>query len=303
MIYFQNSAEGSEGLCNQLMSVFRAVGEALYHANEGSPTGILLQNVQTRTSIDFDVTPYFRSIAIDCFVDVHVLRKLLSSRQIDVKRAEEVQAEVRNQAVICKRYPIRQMSEIENKNSGLFIANAFPFAKHIVELSNFIIASMSEKHQWIAAHLRIEKDLLLISDIKSMGLEHYAESQLHCIYACMEAKQKVSAIYLASGLLDEEYAAIAKGIQEKNGDIMIYNKKIVLEGSPNLKQKFDSLCLEEQALVDWLVCIHAPYFIGPHSSSFSYLAGYMRHYRGYQPDTLDLFPTYQPYWDMWFPCI
>lgn len=84
---------------------------------------------------------------------------------------------------------------------------------------------MSEKHQWIAAHLRIEKDLLLISDIKSMGLEHYAESQLHCIYACMEAKQKVSAIYLASGLLDEEYAAIAKGIQEKNGDIMIYNKK------------------------------------------------------------------------------
>lgn len=40
MIY-QNSAEGSEGLCNQLMSVFRAVGEALFHASEGSPAGIL----------------------------------------------------------------------------------------------------------------------------------------------------------------------------------------------------------------------------------------------------------------------
>lgn len=303
MVYFQNSAEGSEGLCNQLMSVFRAVGEALYHANEGSPAGILLQNVQTRTSVDFDVFPYFRSIAIDCFVDVHALQLLLSRRQIDVKRAEEVQAEVRNQAVTCKRYTIRQMSAIESKNNGLLIANGFPFAKHIVELSNFIIASMSKNHQWIAAHLRIEKDLLQIPDIKSMGLENYAESQLQYIFACMEARQNVSAVYLASGLTDEEYKTIEKGIEENNKDIMIYNKKIVLEGCPNLKQKFDSLCLEEQALVDWLVCINAPFFIGPHSSSFSYLAAYMRHYRGYHSDAKMLFPKHQPYWEMWFPCV
>lgn len=56
-------------------------------------------------------------------------------------------------------------------------------------------------------------------------------------------------------------------------------------------------------MVDWLVCVPPPYFIGPHSSSFSYLAGYMRHYRAYHPDAMELFPTYQPYLDIWFPCV
>jgi hypothetical protein len=81
----------------------------------------------------------------------------------------------------------------------------------------------------------------------------------------------------------------------------VTRKNNILKYYPKIKEELESLSLEEQALIDWLVCIGAPFFAGTHASSFAYLAAYMRHYRGLDKETTNLWPEYQPLWDAWFP--
>ncbi|WP_144641542.1 hypothetical protein [Bacillus cereus] len=90
MIYLQYEIVEIEGLCNQLMAVFRTIGEALYYTNKGESVCIILNDVQTRTSVNFDTHPYFENIKIDSYIDVNYLTQLLKSKNIEVKYKKKI---------------------------------------------------------------------------------------------------------------------------------------------------------------------------------------------------------------------
>ncbi|PDZ71500.1 hypothetical protein CN584_22275 [Bacillus pseudomycoides] len=303
MMYFQYKIEGIEGLCNQLMAIFRTIGEALFYSNQGQSVGIILKDVQTRTSVNFDTYPYFKNIKIDSYVNVNELATLLTTKNIVVRRCQEENLEFQNNVTDCRRFSNREMLADESKNMGLFIAKSFPFAKKIVRISSFIIGLMSFYPQWKAIHLRIEGDLTHIPEVQNIGLDVFTKNEIQKMTDSLTSTTNLSAIYLASGIQENEYITVVDKIKQTNPHLVVLNKKNLLKKYPEIRKEFDSLCLEEQALVDWLVCLGAPFFAGSHASSFSYLAGYMRYYRGFNKETTDLFPEYQPFWDKWFPCI
>ncbi|PFK26961.1 O-fucosyltransferase family protein [Bacillus cereus] len=302
-MYIQYEIKELEGLCNQLMAIFRTLEEVFFYKNKGEPVCMVLNDVQSRITIDCDIHPYFRNIEVDAFIDVHDLIQLLNDRNIEVQRAKDVKMISPNKILSCRRFPNREVTLEESADLGLFVAKFFPFSKHILKISNFIIGAMSFYPKWNAVHLRIEKDLTHIPDINNQGLDIFIQNQFKHIIEPVINIENLSAIYIASGLLANEYTALIDKLKEKKPYLKIVNKQQLLKNYPDIQKEFNNLSLEEQALIDWLVCIGAPLFIGPHASSFSYLAGYMRHYRGNDTATTYLFPDYQPYWDKWFPYV
>lgn len=300
ILYFQNRAEGLEGLCNQLMSVFRAITEALHYASRNIPSCILLSDGQTRNSIDFDREPYFSPLPIDAFVEVEELARLLAEKDISVQRLRDAKAD-REFVVMCSRFPLRSMTPDECRSTGTWIAQSFPFAGKTQTLARSIIDRMSFYPKWSAVHLRMEGDLLQLQDVRSIGLDAFAKHQLQQATDQITGISGLSAVYIASGTQDEKYKQAVKELTDRCPHIAVNNKADILRPLPELWRELEDLSLEEQALVDWLVCVGAPYFLGPHTSSFAYLAGYMRHYRGFERDTTRLWPTYQPAWESWFP--
>ncbi|MEB9624647.1 O-fucosyltransferase family protein [Enterococcus lactis] len=302
-MYIQYEIKELEGLCNQLMAIFRTLEEAFFYKNKGEPVCIILNDVQSRTSIDCDVYPYFRNIEVDAFVDVKGLIQLLNDRNIEVKHVKDVKLLSQNKILNCRRFPNREVTLEESTDLGLFVAKFFPFSKRILKISNFIIGAMSFYPKWKAVHLRIERDLTHIPDINKTGLNIFIQNQFKNIIELVINNEDLCALYIASGLLENEYTALVDSLKEKKPDLKVINKKQLLKNYPDIQKEFNNLSLEEQALIDWLVCIGAPLFIGPHASSFSYLASYMRHYRGFNTEATYLFPEYQPYWNKWFPCV
>ncbi|TCP61755.1 hypothetical protein [Baia soyae] len=297
MLYIQYSIQGTEGLCNQLMAIFRAVGEALFHRGQGMDVCLVLSDVQTRTSVDLTSVPPFQRIQVDSFIDVEGLSKMLEEKEIQVKRAEEVQMLDSDLLLTCNRMPMRAPTPAEIKDLGLLFANAFPWSKEVIRLSHFIIDSMAEYPLWTAAQLRIERDLLSFSDIGESRLESIRQSQFDSVITFFSDTKNISALYVASGSQADEYAVLVDKLRERNPHLVAINKKDIFEKDIELQQEFDELCLEQQALIDWMVCTRAPLFIGPHSSSFSYLAAYIRHYQHFT----NLHPDYQACWEDWFP--
>jgi len=302
IIYFQYKIdEGLENLCNQFMAIFRTIGEALFFSMQNQSVGIILGDLKTRNSIDFDIEPYYSPISIDAYVDVSNLRVLLAKKNISVIRSKEVNNEIQKETIDCQRFPLRQMLPSECRDTGVFLAKSFPFARNVVKLASCIIGLMSFFPRWKAVHLRIEGELVLNDAIRNMGLETYTMDQLQKTMDSISITPNLSAVYIASGIQEEKYNNVIKIISEKFPDLTMTRHKDVLMDYPELKNEFESLSLEEQALVDWLVCIGAPFFAGPHGSSYSYLIGYMRHYREFDTETTHLYPDYQPCWDAWFP--
>ncbi|MEI7028199.1 O-fucosyltransferase family protein [Paenibacillus sp. y28] len=286
------------------MGIFRTIGEARFYSSPNQATGILLNDAQTRTLADtIDVSTIFSKINIDSLVDVNELTQLLSKRNIEVRRvSERVHLhEAQHQIISCKRYPLRQMLPAENKELGVFIAESFPFPRKIRNIVNGILDLMSDSPKWMAVQLRIEDELVLFRPDGNAGFEAHVRNQLDQVLAIVSAHPGTHAVYIASGIREHKFASVVKAIHETFPHLKLTMKTDILAGSPMLWEELQSLCLEEQALVDWLVCINAPFFAGPHSSSFTYLAGYMRHYRGLDGAATHLWPEYQPYWDLWFP--
>jgi|tagenome__1003787_1003787.scaffolds.fasta_scaffold20986001_2 hypothetical protein len=301
MKYFQYKIDDKEGLCNQLMAIFRTLGEALFYSTQNESVGIILNDVQTRNSIDLDIHPYFSKINIDSFVDVNELITLLANRKISVSRLQEDNNEFQDDIITCRRLPIRNMLPSESRKMGIFIGESFPFAKSILKIASCIIGLMSFFPRWKAVHLRIEGDLLHIPSIREAGLETHTKNQVQQTINMISSSPNLSAVYIATGIQEEKYHNAVNIINEKLPHLTITRKKDILKDYPDIKEELESLSLEEQALVDWLVCIGAPVFAGNHASSFAYLAGYIRHYRGFDKETTHLWPDYQPYWDAWFP--
>ena len=283
------------------MAIFRTVGEALFYSTQNESVGIILSEVQTRNSIDLDIHPYFSKINIDSFVDVNELITLLANKNISVSRLQKDNNEIQNNIITCRRFPKRPMLPDESKEMGLFIGKSFPFAKNILKIASCIIGLMSFFPRWKAIHLRIEGDLLHIPAIREAGLETHTKGQVQQTINMISSTPNLSAVYIASGIQEEKYHNAVNIINEKLPHLTITRKKDILKDYPDIKKELESLSLEEQALVDWLVCIGAPVFAGNHASSFAYLAGYIRHYRGFDKETTHLWPDYQPYWDAWFP--
>lgn len=289
-----------EGLCNQLMAVFRAIGEALYYAGQNQHVCILLGDVQTRNSVDLDVQPYFSPIPVDAFVDVAELTALLAAQNISVRRFQDNPGH-REPVISCRRYPLRIVSPDESRALGVFLGHSFPFAKRAARLANTVMGFMSRFSVWNAIQLRIEEDVLHLSDVRNMGMATYTETQLKHTIDTIARRPNLSAAYIASGIQEERYRQVADILQDTFPYLTILRKNDVLKHDPDLRVEFASLCLEEQALIDWLVCVCAPLFSGQHTSSYGYLAGYLRHYRGAGTESTDLWPAYQPLWDEWFP--
>ncbi|EOV9525666.1 O-fucosyltransferase family protein [Bacillus cytotoxicus] len=289
-----------EGLCNQLMAIFRTIGEALYYAKQHDAVCILLKDVQTRNSVDFHKSPYFSKINIDSYLDVDECRALFYKKNILVKRHQPDMDETFKHMITCRRFLQRHILRDESRETGQFIAKSLPFAKHIQKLASCTIGLMSFYPRWRAIQLRIEGDLVHLP-VEGFDLAAHTENQLQQIINTIASTADLSAVYIASGVQEEKYHRIVARIKEHFPHLVIVRKQDVLQTYPGLQKELDALCLEEQALVDWLVCIGAPLFAGPHASSFSYLAGYMRHYRGFDKETTYLWPEYQPYWDQWFP--
>lgn len=59
MKYFQNHVHGMEGLCNQLMALYRAVSEAFLCIERGESACIILADGQTRNFINLTNEPFF----------------------------------------------------------------------------------------------------------------------------------------------------------------------------------------------------------------------------------------------------
>ncbi|SDY75944.1 O-fucosyltransferase family protein [Thermoactinomyces sp. DSM 45892] len=297
MLYIRYSIQGNEGLCNQLMAIFRAVGEALFHQGQGKEVCLVLSDVQTRTTVDLTKEPHFQPIKIDSFIDVDGLSEMLEEKKIQVKRIEEVHKLDAGLLLTCNRMPNRRATPEEIKDLGILFANLFPWSKEVIRLSNFVMDSMSSYPLWTAAQLRIERDLLSFSSIGESRLASIRESQFDSVIKFFSGTKNISAIYVASGSQASEYEALITRLKEINPSIVAINKKDIFGMNLELKKEFDDLCLEQQALIDWMVCTRAPLFIGPHSSSFSYLAAYIRHYQHFT----NLHPDYQACWEDWFP--
>lgn len=303
--YFQYQIEGIEGLCNQLMAIFRTIGEATFYSsqNPSEPVGIILVDVQTRTSVDFEFEPYFSNISIDSFIDVNELRSIMLNKNVSVKRIGELNTEVQGHIIFCRRFPHRDMLPNESGELGGFLAKSLPFSKHILKIASCIIGLMSRYPKWAVIHLRIEGDLLQFPSIREAGLDAFTKGQLQQAINNISKIPGISAVYLATGIQEERYNDVVKILNESLPHITVTRKNNILNDFPEIKKELDLLSLEEQALVDWLVGLGAPYFAGNHASSFAYLAGYMRHYRGYDKESTILWPDYQPLWDAWFPMV
>lgn len=77
------------------MGIFRTIGEALFYSTQNNSVGIILNDLQTRTSsdtVDFDIN--FSKIKYDSFVDVDELTTLLSNKNILVRRTQEVDNQI-----------------------------------------------------------------------------------------------------------------------------------------------------------------------------------------------------------------
>ncbi|PEL09355.1 O-fucosyltransferase family protein [Bacillus sp. AFS017336] len=284
------------------MAFFRVIGESLYFSKQGNKVGIIINDFQTRNSsdiIDFDIN--FSKISFDAFVDLKELTQLLSKENILVNLPENIDS-TKQDIVFCSRFLNRIMTSEENKENGAFIANHFPFAKKVLTISNAIIDSMSSYSNWKAIHLRIEDELVNFHSDSTTDFEGYIENQLLQAIDMINTPD-LSAVYIAAGIKEEKFNKIAQIFNDKLPNLFILNKLEVLKNQPSLLKQLNDLSLEEQALVDWLVCIGAPHFSGLHASSFAYLAGYIRHYRGFDKVTTQLWPTYQPLWELWFPRI
>ncbi|SFX64345.1 GDP-fucose protein O-fucosyltransferase [Thermoactinomyces sp. DSM 45891] len=297
MLYIQYSIQGNEGLCNQLMAIFRAVGEALFYRGQGMEVCLVLSDVQTRTTVDLTSKPHFQPIKIDSFLDVDGLTGILEEKKIQVRRVEEVHKLDSDLLLTCNRMPMRTSTPEETKDLGFLFGNVFPWSKELIKLSNFVMDSMSIYPLWTAAQLRIERDLLSFSDIGEDRLSSIRESQFDSVIKFFSDTQNISAIYVASGSKANEYEALITRLKEINPCIVAINKKDIFERNLEFKKEFNELYLEQQALIDWMVCTRAPLFIGPHSSSFAYLAAYIRHYQHFT----NLHPDYQACWEDWFP--
>jgi hypothetical protein len=301
--YFQYQIKGIEGLCNQLMAIFRTLGEALFYSTQepSEPVEIILNDVQTRTSVDFDSEPYFSKINIDSFVDVNELTALMANKNISVRRLQDINHEVQIQVTYCTRFPHRNMLPNECQDVGEFLAKSFPFSKHTLKIASCIIGLMSHYPRWAVIHLRIEGDLLVFPSIRDAGLEAVEVEQLQKTINIISSTPNLSAVYLATGIQEEKFENVVNILNDKFPHITVTRKNNILKHYPKIKEELESLSLEEQALIDWLVCIGSPFFAGNHASSFAYLAAYMRHYRGWDKETTNLWPEYQPLWDAWFP--
>ncbi|SFX81445.1 hypothetical protein SAMN04487866_1302 [Thermoactinomyces sp. DSM 45891] len=303
MLYLEHTIiDTQEGLCNQLMSVFRTIGESLFYRGIGFDTCVILSKAYTRTSVNFDSPPYFTEIPIDLFVDMTDLTNVLNSIDIRLIRSRAEIVSPCQGIIECWRPPLRDMTELEHRILGQFIAHHFPIAKRALSLAHFIVQVISSVcPKWEAIHYRVEKDLLVM--IPPEVLDLHKNNQMESTLATIHNTQDLSAIYLACGLQEQEYDNVVKQIKQHYPKLEVFNKRHVLKGFPEVESQFNQLTLEEQALVDWVVCQTAPSFSGWYNSSFSYLAAYIRHYRGVNPTTTKLGPETTGIWDQWFPRI
>ncbi|NOU79486.1 hypothetical protein GC101_11415 [Paenibacillus sp. LMG 31459] len=299
MKYFQNRVGEMEGLCNQLMAIFRTVSEAFHSVEQGEPSCILLADGQTRNSIEMGPEPFFSPVSIDAFIEVDRFEKVLAARNVSLKRMRD--AEIDRVAVSCSRFPVSSIPEDEARTTGAWIARTLPFAAKPLKLAHYIIGWMSSYPKWAAIQLRIEDDIMYFEANRSMGLDGFAQLQVQQAAGELSQIPAVSAIYVATGASEDFLRHSTTELTIRFPEANQIHKKDILSLAPKLWEEFEAMSLEEQALVDWLVCLGAPYFLGPHGTSFSYLAGYMRHYRGFDSDLTRLWPEYQQYWDLWFP--
>ncbi|TCP67063.1 O-fucosyltransferase family protein [Baia soyae] len=303
MLYFEHTIiDTQEGLCNQLMSVIRTVGEALFYRGIGFDTCVILGKAYTRTSVNFDSPPFFAEIPIDLFIDMTDLTNVLNSVNIRLIRSRAEVVSPCQGIIECWRPPLRDMSAVEHRILGQFIAHHFPFAKQALSFAHFLTHLISSIHpKWEAIHYRVENDLRVM--IPSEVLDLHKNNQMQSTLTTIHNAPDLSAIYLACGLQEQEYNDVVNQIKMYYPNLEVFNKRQILKGFPEIEQQFNALTLEEQALVDWLVCQAAPSFSGWYNSSFSYLAAYLRHYRFIHPTTTKLGPETTGVWDVWFPRI
>ncbi|WP_355318657.1 O-fucosyltransferase family protein [Paenibacillus jiagnxiensis] len=286
------------------MAIYRTLWETIHHAKKDPSAGFMLNNLQTRTSINLDISPPFAPIPPDSIIDVEALIPLLEKRQIPVLKEDAV-LNKEDTIIQCTRCPHRfSVTYEECREVGQFIATSFPFAKNLQKLANFMIGCMSYYPKWKVIQLRIEGDLLLFEETRRIGLEKATKNYLdELVITSLANESGLNAVYFATGVQEERYNEIVQQLNEQFPHITFKRKTEILQGFPLLQQEFDSLCLEQQAMVDWLVCIGASSFVGSYGSSFAYLAGYMRHYRGFPESATQLLMVQHNIWDAWFPRI
>ncbi|MEK3792230.1 hypothetical protein MKX42_10955 [Paenibacillus sp. FSL R7-0204] len=297
MRYFQNRVFGMEGLCNQLMALYRTISEAFMCVQQGEEACIILADGQTRNFIDLSDEDFFSPLPIEAFIEVDQFHRALAAKGVSLLRPWDVVAshEPINE---CSRFPISPMSPDDSRNIGIWIAESIPFAQKPLLLAQSILGWMSQHPCWAALQMRLESDVMYNQNFQ---YDEYVREQDRLATDSIAQFPEVSAVYVATGVNEEFLLEAMPEFRERHSQAIILTKRNFLRLSPEMLAEFESLSLEEQALVDWLVCLGAPYFAGPHTSSFAYLAGYMRHYRGFEPDSTSLWPIYMLYWDMWFP--
>lgn len=303
MEYLAYKSVPNSGLCHMIMGIIRTVDECIHRTQNGSKVTLVLEDLQTRTStdsIDFDVN--FAPIPYDAIINVEQLQAFLQSYQIEVKRAKEINYSAVN-ILYCERYLVRPLSAQEHKNIGLLAVNHIPFNKKMIEISRWIMQQLDQLSQkeagWSAFHLRIEEELINkfyfgnTNDVKQ-----YRNDQLAALSNNIESFMPDPVVYIAHGLKDENYSQIKDELSARYPAATITTKKELLSEHNELyRYIFESCSLEEQAFLDWLVCMQAPHFTGIHYSSFPYMAAYYRHYKGVPAHTTKLLPPEQWYWD------
>ncbi|MBP2111669.1 hypothetical protein [Paenibacillus silagei] len=301
MIYFLNRVNGMEGLCNQFMALFRTISEAFLYRDQGESACIILADGQTRNFINLSDEPFFSPLSIDAFIEVDQFQKVLAIQNVSLLRLREAGEVSQGAIVVCSRFPISPMTPDSSLRTGAWIANSIPFAQKPLQLADAILGWMSQHSNWTALQMRIEGDVLYQPGDNSISYDDYVQQQARLATDFIAQLPPVSAVYVATGVEEELLREAMSGLREAYPEVVLLTKKDFLRDFPASGSEFNSLSLEEQALVDWLVCLGAPNFLGPHGTSFSYLAGYMRHYRGLAPNTTLLWPENQQYWELWFP--
>lgn len=199
MRYFQNRVFGMEGLCNQLMALYRTISEAFMCVQQGEEACIILADGQTRNFIDLSDEDFFSPLPIEAFIEVDQFHRALAAKGVSLLRPWDVVAshEPINE---CSRFPISPMSPDDSRNIGIWIAESIPFAQKPLLLAQSILGWMSQHPCWAALQMRLESDVMYNQNFQ---YDEYVREQDRLATDSIAQFPEVSAVYVATGVNEE----------------------------------------------------------------------------------------------------
>lgn len=152
------------------------------------------------------------------------------------------------------------------------------FRADILELGMKTVAMLEKKQTgkgggYLGVHLRTENDALSNwPSFDEQARAYLSRAKAHT------SSPRLNLAYLATGNISEaaRFASLAAAA-EQDAPIQVLTKQQLLQGEDTGLEELNQLSWDQQALVDFVVLLHAEYFIGVSPSSFSMNVALKRH--------------------------